>query len=268
MVIAVSTALLFGLCLFMSILTLVGSKSSLESAAVERSQSVHDVSLHSVAAGDTAKTDASSEQEVSLNAEQPPSVHNIQSDKRVSAFFCCFAGILIAIASAFFIAASNARNSQDSKPAALWSDDHYMPSIDDLPVGNWTEMVPASADTVCARGTPFAFFVKRGSSNNMILEFEGGGACWSKSTCEMSGATFKDTADNSRSFMRRVQLGKQRISGLADSKGPYADWTHVYVPYCTGDLHWGDADVQYSKNLRIRHNGYKNALSAVQWAVK
>jgi hypothetical protein len=27
--------------------------------------------------------------------------------------------------------------------------------------------------------------------------------------------------------------------GLLDASSPYAGWTHVYIPYCTGDLHWG-----------------------------
>ena len=50
---------------------------------------------------------------------------------------------------------------------------------------------------------------------------------------------------------------------------PYNSWTHVYVPYCTGDVHWGDNDQTYTRNgvesFTIRHRGAVNAKSALQW---
>lgn len=38
-------------------------------------------------------------------------------------------------------------------------------------------------DTICARGTSYAFFFRRGTVNKLVVEFEGGGACWDKETC-------------------------------------------------------------------------------------
>ena len=45
----------------------------------------------------------------------------------------------------------------------------------------------------------------------------------------------------------------------------YADWTHVYVSYCTGDLHWGNASVSYLGGVTIEHRGAVNARAAVEW---
>src|SRR5215210_4000630 len=49
-------------------------------------------------------------------------------------------------------------------------------SIEDLPPG-WTTFAPGG-ETRCARGTPFKYFVRRGSVNRVIIDFRGGGACW------------------------------------------------------------------------------------------
>lgn len=63
--------------------------------------------------------------------------------------------------------------------------------------------------------------------------------------------------------------------GLIDSfddSNPVKDWTYVFVPYCTKDVHVGD-DVQmvYTDNsgtgsdVTIRHNGAANAATALNW---
>jgi len=55
-------------------------------------------------------------------------------------------------------------------------------------------------------------------------------------------------------------------SGINDPAAPnFKTWSHVYIPYCTGDLHWGDADIEYQPGLLIRHRGAVNANSAVDW---
>ena len=69
------------------------------------------------------------------------------------------------------------------------ADEYRMPPLDDLEEGVWEEMRPAGA-TVCSRGTPFVFFVRRGRRDRVAIEFQGGGACWSDETCALSKSTF------------------------------------------------------------------------------
>merc|ERR1712226_984431 len=105
-------------------------------------------------------------------------------------------------------------------------------------------------DTICARNTPYAFFIRKGSPGApMIFELEGGGACWNPSTCQKATSTFKDTVEDTRANFRRVIEGQDRARGLADPAGPYISYTHVYVPYCSADLHWGNSTIQYSETL-------------------
>ena len=45
----------------------------------------------------------------------------------------------------------------------------------------WETVVPGG-DTICSDGSPYRFFVHRGDPGKLLIEFEGGGACWSGST--------------------------------------------------------------------------------------
>ena len=175
-----------------------------------------------------------------------------------------------------------------------FNDSYRMPSFDELSAGDWEEMRPGGS-TVCSRGTPFVFFVRRGRKDKVVLEFMGGGACWSVATCGLRQSTFNERVDSLRPLFAAsgasssslsssssslsslssppptAPLGETdnlREAGLADKSGGYADWTHIYVPYCTGDLHWGNASVEYMPGVTIQHRGAVNAQSAVEWLKK
>lgn len=134
----------------------------------------------------------------------------------------------------------------------------------DLP-GGWIEH-PGGPGTVCARGEPYAFFVNPGSSANVIVDFIGGGACWDAESCAAESALFTDSVD----ALRDLAVGG--LGGVYDRtnpENPYRSWTHVVVPYCTGDIHWGDADMTYTAAdgtaIPIHHRGARNARSVLDW---
>eukprot|EP00937_MAST-01D_sp_MAST-1D-sp2_P004789 g4789.t1 len=54
------------------------------------------------------------------------------------------------------------------------------------------------------------------------------------------------------------------IGSITDGRNPVANWTRVFVPYCTGDAHCGNKTASYG----IHHKGFANAHTAVQWAYK
>lgn len=62
----------------------------------------------------------------------------------------------------------------------------------------WEEIAPGG-DTICARGTPFSFFVRSGDPSRVIIDFIGGGACWDGQSCAPGTATFTDSVDEVRS---------------------------------------------------------------------
>ncbi len=150
-------------------------------------------------------------------------------------------------------------------------------TISPLVSSEWTMVEPPAVVTydgrdytpTCWDGEPWVFFVKRGSVNNVVMYYQGGGACWSSFTCGglpgVVSPTFKRSTgpgDNPANFS----------SGFADASNPdnpFRDWHQVFVPYCTGDVHWGDAVVDYDllgNPLTVRHKGFHNAQVAEQFA--
>ncbi len=141
---------------------------------------------------------------------------------------------------------------------------HYgpEPTLDQLKQG-WNTIKPG-ANTMCARGQPWEFFVRPGKVNKVIVEFQGGGACWDYLSCTPGAHIFVD-------HMRipPAMSDESVATGLldhSDPRNPFRDWTHVYVPYCTGDVHWGDADHEYkfmSTAYTVHHHGADNVKAVL-----
>lgn len=130
--------------------------------------------------------------------------------------------------------------------------------------GQWIEIAPGG-DTVCSRGTPYRFFVRGGDPSKVLVDFQGGGACWNALTCSIAGQLFRPEAASLADYEAAIDEG--RLSGIydPDPSNPFADWTLVHVQYCSGDIHWGDAFVEYSNSVSIEHRGWNNARSAIDW---
>lgn len=129
----------------------------------------------------------------------------------------------------------------------------------------WQTVAPGGA-TVCADGSPFRFFVHPGDPGRLLVEFEGGGACWDDATCAVDIYSRRVTKDPADALLGGLLVG---IYDRANPENPFREWTHVYIPYCTGDLHWGNNDKTYTRSTgpyTIPHRGAINATSALSWA--
>ena len=139
------------------------------------------------------------------------------------------------------------------------------PFVPPLEPGTLIEVAPGG-DTICSRGTPFRFFVNGGSSNRVIIDFGGGGACWDEFTCSVAGAIFQEEAPTLSSVQLALDGGfLGGVYDRTDPKNPFLDWTLVHIPYCTGDIHWGNATHVYADELTIHHRGAPNAEAALEW---
>lgn len=129
----------------------------------------------------------------------------------------------------------------------------------------WVAVEPGGA-TVCSDGSPYRFFVHPGEPTRLLLEFEGGGGCWNDTTCTSDVYTRRITVDPEAARQQGLLVG---IYDRGNPANPFRDWTHVYVPYCTGDLHWGDTERTYTGPLgprSVQHRGAVNARAALAWA--
>ena len=93
------------------------------------------------------------------------------------------------------------------------------------------ERVEGGAGTTCALGSPFYFWVHRGSSERLAFYLRGGGACWNGANC--------DPADRP-TYVSAIHDQEAPTRGLMDLDNPgnpLRGFTVVHVPYCTGDVH-------------------------------
>jgi len=128
---------------------------------------------------------------------------------------------------------------------------------------SWTKVEPAG-DTICARGDDFHFFVRGGSVNKLAIVFDGGGACWDAVTCGLADQIFSPLADAT------LPEPGEGIGNNEDEENPFRDWYQVFIPYCTGDIHWGDSVTTYdpegdAPEITIHHKGQVNTRAVLDW---
>lgn len=137
-------------------------------------------------------------------------------------------------------------------------------SQENIPEG-WKEIKPGG-ETSCARGDEFSFFVAPGTNPNVVIDYIGGGACWNAQNCSKEGSTFTDSTEEVR---QRYRDGLTGIYDRKNANNPLKDWTHVVIPYCTGDIHWGSRDVNYEpiqgEPFTIKHRGAINSQVVMDW---
>ncbi|HEB89026.1 MAG TPA: hypothetical protein ENI85_05605 [Deltaproteobacteria bacterium] len=135
--------------------------------------------------------------------------------------------------------------------------------------------------TVCSDGSQYKFFVYDSpTSNDLLVMFEGGGACWDYETCSGQagalGAANPNGIPDDYIFDFKARFVSPLVNG-ADPGIPLRPrndivtkgWDVVYLPYCTGDTHVGNNVVTYhdptgqNPPIVFRHMGFHNALEAL-----
>lgn len=139
-----------------------------------------------------------------------------------------------------------------------------LPSAADLPADQFSFLKPAG-DTVCALGTEYGFAVRPGDPTKVVVEFEGGGACWNQTTCSRPGsagpgAIYKDVVLGA-DYTGPTQVG---IRDHGNDANPLKGWTHVVVPYCSADVHWGDSEQTFGAQT-VQHRGAKNTAAVLEY---
>jgi hypothetical protein len=133
--------------------------------------------------------------------------------------------------------------------------------------------------TVCSDGSQFKFFVNySNSSNDLVVDFEPGGACWDYPSCSGNGGV--RGAANPHGIPDDHMSNYQYLNHLRRTDdNPLKDYNMVFISYCTGDVHTGDNVVTYTSDgpveggtgdggtdsIVYRHNGHKNTMAVIDW---
>ncbi|MFN9719898.1 MAG: pectin acetylesterase-family hydrolase [Planctomycetota bacterium] len=167
------------------------------------------------------------------------------------------------------------------------------PDTDADATEGWTRIVPNPVTIdghlytpTCSNApgtTPtFSFFFRKGTADGLVVFFNGGGSCWNDETCSkprLAGdrANFSGKDNQGPAEVYKAQLlpgdGPAQMTGLldrSDSRNPVRDWSMVFVPYCTGDVHSGSNTAHYKypgtdKPFTIEHRGWDNMQVILHW---
>ena len=132
------------------------------------------------------------------------------------------------------------------------------PATDAAPTAAWRQ-VTASGECMCADGSPYSYWIHQGDPNKVVFFLQGGGACFDASTCAFDSKTYK-TSTGPGDNPGNITTG---IFDFTDKRNPLADYSFVFAPYCTGDVHLGNATTQYTPELTVQHKGYVDASTAL-----
>lgn len=135
------------------------------------------------------------------------------------------------------------------------------PTTTTVPTAPFERVVPGG-DCQCADGSEFSFWVREADPAKVVLFFQGGGACFSAESCSFADGSYKVTTDASDDPSNGTG-----VWDLDDPRNPLAGYSIVFVPYCTGDVHLGDATTEYAPGLIVQHKGNVNATTALDHLV-
>ena len=142
--------------------------------------------------------------------------------------------------------------------------DTTAPNPSDQPAFSTTwETVDAPSDCMCADGSAFHFYVREASPTKVLFYLEGGGACFSGEMCKPGSGTY---SENIAPVSRLTDA--PGIFDFANPENPFADYSVVYVPYCTGDVHSGNTTKDYGNGVVVQHKGFVNASSALDTMIE
>ncbi len=149
----------------------------------------------------------------------------------------------------------------------------------------WVQVAPAPTrldgrlyEATCshAAGTDpaYRFWMRRGTEPGIVVFFDGGGACWDDITCAIPRRREAERDDDGFYKPELIPADNpNRFGGIFDlnnPRNPVRNWTFVYVPYCTGDVHSGSNTATYSDPdtgapYQIEHRGSDNFRVVLNW---
>jgi hypothetical protein len=154
----------------------------------------------------------------------------------------------------------------------------------------WQQVnLPASTGARCGNGSPYKIFVNLSpNTRNVQIFMEPGGVCFNYEQCAGKtawGAFNPEGVPDNYTSLLSYTNGKLNVSTTGALESPIyqriplttnqrlkmQDWTTIYMPYCSGDVHLGDNSKVYTsadgKATRVQHySGVQNVMATLGWA--
>ncbi|MGB2756700.1 MAG: pectin acetylesterase-family hydrolase, partial [Acidimicrobiia bacterium] len=127
----------------------------------------------------------------------------------------------------------------------------------DYGVKPWT-VISAPANCMCSDGSPYEFYVREANPKKVLFFLQGGGACFDAVSCAPGSTRFTTSIGAPAKALASTGKG-EGIFDLANDENPFKDYSIVYAPYCTGDVHLGTKTNDYGNGVAVQHKGNINA---------
>lgn len=190
-----------------------------------------------------------------------------------------FHAVMLAIAAGCAGAGADEQGGVDALRGAACLPDESAPPLERASYGEW-QMV-ALPNTFCGDGSQYKFFVNySNASNNLMVMFESGGACWDYESCSGDGGV-RGAANPNGIADDHMRSGGTLHPGVPaefvhiqlnryEQTNPLRDYNFVFLPYCTGDVHLGNRVATYTsedgtESLEFHHAGFPNMMKILPW---
>lgn len=139
--------------------------------------------------------------------------------------------------------------------------DHPLNAVAESLEWNWFDV----EGMICRDESETGLGVRLGADPTKWAFFlQGGGACFTESTCASNPSSF-----SINDFESRVQQGfyDGGILNNERTENPLKGWNIVFVPYCTGDVHSGDNEDSFGLGISEAQQfvGSRNIQAALKW---
>lgn len=128
----------------------------------------------------------------------------------------------------------------------------------------------------CGDGSNFAFYLTRPeqpqNEEKILIELSGGGACWDKNTCKSQSSVLKmppfdfalGLSCSVLGMIAQASGGWDILCARTVGQTDFTEYNSVVIPYCTQDVHLGDAEAKYD-GANVQHVGAHNTYRTLQW---
>ncbi len=137
------------------------------------------------------------------------------------------------------------------------------PEVPAAPRGSYVQVV-LDGDvwgTRCGDGSPYAFWIRLAPAGsppeNVVLQMQGGGVCIFESDCARRSADHFEALSD--------PPGQSGIMSNDPAVSPFADWTKVYLPYCTQDVFIGGGTTSDFPSVTVHRFGGLNVRAALRY---
>lgn len=104
----------------------------------------------------------------------------------------------------------------------------------------------------CLDHSPAGYYIRKQDPSKWVIFLEGGGLCVEVVDCQAR----RSTHEGSSRYWKNDSLPERPSTASLSELNPFATWSHVWVPYCSGDTWLGNSAEAHPSLLGLQMSGH------------